>query len=71
MQIMMGNMVTTMNFTANASRESMVAGKDIYTMNGWLSMYVGWVNSIQLRANEKWDHLGGLETEVREQSTLI
>lgn len=64
-------MVTTRNFTANASRESIVAKREINTMTGHLGMYVGRVDGIQLRANEMLDRLGGLGIEVWDQSTLI
>lgn len=34
-------------------------------------MYIDRVDDIQLRAIETWDYLGNIETQVREQSTMI
>ncbi|CAA3017329.1 Hypothetical predicted protein, partial [Olea europaea subsp. europaea] len=45
------------NFTSNASRESLTSRREVDTMNGRLGMYIGRIDSIQLRVNETWDHL--------------
>lgn len=47
-------MLTTKNFTATASKEFLAARTEVENLNGWLSMYVGRVNGVQLLTNERW-----------------
>jgi hypothetical protein len=47
-----------------ARQDAQAARREMDTMNGRLSVYVGRVDGIQLRVNETWEHLGRLETRV-------
>lgn len=61
---MNGDMSTAINFTYTASIESLATRREVGTLNGCLSTYVGLINGIQLRVDEIWDQLGSIETEV-------
>lgn len=71
MQQVQSDMHTTRTFCSDSSRESLVSRWAFETMNGRLSLYAGWVDGLQLRADETWDRLGILETEVRRQSDFL
>lgn len=74
-QTVRDDMGATKNFMGNTSKESLAARRERErekeNKNGQLSVYVGLLDIIQLRANKMWDRLGSLETEVSEQFTLI
>lgn len=47
-----------------ARQDAQTVRREMDTMNGRLSVYVGRVEGIQLRVNEIWERLGHLETRV-------